>query len=93
MNYFLKNSFFSPFISSLIGLIPNCGASVILTELYLKGTISLAALIGGLLSISGVGLLVLFKVNKNLLENIKIVMLIYSIGVFVGILFQVFSLI
>lgn len=62
---FLKDSFFSPFISSLIGLIPNCAASVIITELYLNGALSLASCISGLLTGSGVALLVLFKVNKN----------------------------
>ena len=61
----LNNSILSPFITSLIGLIPNCAASVILTELYLNSTISLGALIGGLLTSSGSSLLVLIKNNKN----------------------------
>lgn len=81
---FLKDSFFGPFLTSLIGLIPNCGASVIITELYLNGAITLGATLSGLLTGSGIALLVLFKVNKNLLENVKILGTLYSIGVIVG---------
>lgn len=89
---FLKDSFFSPFISSLIGLIPNCGASVILTELYLSGVISLASCIAGLLTGSGVALLVLFKVNKNKKDNIKILATLYLIGALSGVLIKIISM-
>ena len=58
-------------ISGLIGLIPNCASSVILTELYLGNILSMGAMIAGLLVNSGIGVLVLFKVNKNLKENIQ----------------------
>ena len=61
----LNNSILSPFITSLIGLIPNCGASVILTELYLNNAINLPSLISGLLTGSGTALIVLFKGNKS----------------------------
>lgn len=71
-------------LSSLFGIIPNCAASVVLTELYLSGGISLAALIGGLLSGGGVGILILFKRNRNLKENIMIVGIVYAIGVLAG---------
>lgn len=83
---FLKNSIFSPFISSLVGLIPNCASSVAITELYLNNAISFGALLSGLLTGSGVGILVLFKTNKNLKENIKILLIIYFIGVISGII-------
>ncbi len=79
-----KGSFLTPFISGLIGLIPNCAASIILTELYLNDILSLGMAIAGLLTSSGVALLVLFKSNKNLKENIYIVLTIYAIGVFAG---------
>ena len=62
----MKNNLIAPFITSLIGLIPNCAASITLTELFLKGAISFGALISGLLTGSGVSILVLFKSNKNL---------------------------
>ena len=81
---FLKNSIFSPFLSSLVGLIPNCGASVVLTELYLKEVITISSAISGLLTGSGVALLVLFKVNKNIKDNIKILITIYLIGSITG---------
>ena len=58
---FLKDSIFGPFISSIIGLIPNCGASVVITQLYLNNAISLGSTIAGLLTGSGVALVVLFK--------------------------------
>lgn len=86
---FLKDSIFSPFISSLVGLIPNCGASVALTELYLNEAINLGSLIGGLLTGAGVGLLILFKTNKNIKENINIVLTLYVIGVISGILINI----
>lgn len=89
----LNNSILSPFITSLIGLIPNCAASVILTELYLNSTISLGALIGGLLTSSGSSLLVLIKNNKNKKENISIILLLYALGVLSGIIIELISLI
>lgn len=89
----LNNSILSPFITSLIGLIPNCAASVILTELYLNSTISLGALIGGLLTSSGSSLLVLIKNNKNKKENLSIILLLYTLGVLSGIIIELISLI
>ena len=73
-------------ISGLIGLIPNCASSVILTELYLGNILSMGAMIAGLLVNSGIGVLVLFKVNKNLKENITILGILYIIGIVSGIL-------
>lgn len=90
---FLKDSVFAPFISSLIGLIPNCGASVIITELYLSGVISFASCVSGLLTGSGVALLVLFKVNKNKKDNVKILLTLYLIGAISGLLIEFISLI
>ena len=89
----LNNSILSPFITSLIGLIPNCAASVILTELYLNSSISLGALIGGLLTSSGSSLLVLIKNNKNKKENLSIILLLYALGVLSGIIIELISLI
>ena len=85
----LKNSVFGSFITTLIALIPNCGSSVVITELYLKNAITYGSMIGGLLTGSGVGLLVLFRVNKPLKDNIKIVTLIYSLGVITGIIIDI----
>lgn len=77
-----------PVIAGIIGLIPNCAASVILTQMYLENVISVATLISGLLVGAGVGLAVLFKMNKGIKENIKIVTLLYSIGVIIGIIIE-----
>ena len=71
-------------LSTLVGLIPNCASSVVLTELFLEDAISFACLIAGLLVNAGVGLLVLFKLNKNKKECIGIVLLLFSIGLLSG---------
>lgn len=86
----LKNNIFAPFLTSLIGLIPNCAASVLLTELYLNNAITFAALISGLLTGAGIGILVLFKTNKNKKENIQILLTIYLIGSIIGLLMELF---
>ena len=89
---FLKDNIFSPFISSLVGLIPNCAASVVLTELYVSGVISLSSVIAGLLTGSGVALLVLFRGNKNLKENLFILTLVYLIGAFSGLIIGIIEM-
>ena len=74
------------FLSALIGLIPNCGASVLLTQLYLKGVLPASHMIAGLLDGAGVGLLILFRVNPDMRENIRITVLLYSLAVLFGFL-------
>ena len=73
------------FISGFIGLIPNCSASVVLTQLYIDGFININTLFSGSLVNGGVGLLVLFRVNKNIKENLHILALLYACGVLGGI--------
>ena len=80
-----------PVIAGIIGLIPNCAASVILTQMYLENVISIATLVSGLLVGAGIGLAVLFKTNKGIKENIKIVALLYSIGVISGIIIELIN--
>lgn len=82
------NLILSSLLSGLIGLIPNCASSVILTQLYLSNVLSLGAMIGGLLVNAGVGLIILFKVNHNQKENISIVAGLYLIGVISAIILQ-----
>ena len=89
---FLNNNILGSFVSSLIGLIPNCGASVVITELYLNNLLSLGSAMAGLLTGSGVALLVLFKTNHNLKDNIKIVSLVYILGVISGIIIDLIGL-
>lgn len=90
---FMKNTIFSYFVSSFVGLIPNCGASILITELYLNSTITLGAALSGLLTGAGIGLLILFKTNKNLKENIEIMTLIYLIGITSGIIIDLIGII
>lgn len=85
-NLLLNKSIITCFIASLIGLIPNCASSVIMTELYLSGLLKLGSLLSGLLTGSGLGILLLFKTNKNMKENITILSIIYFVGVLVGII-------
>ena len=87
-NNIIANNPFSVFVTSLIGLIPNCGASVMITTLYLKDIISFASMISGLLTGSGVALLVLFRSNKKISENILILSLIYFIGSISGLIIE-----
>ncbi len=81
---FGKNAWYTPILTSLIGLIPNCAASVVLVELYLQNIITFASCIAGLCAGSGVGLLILFKRNKNFKQNILITISLFAISVLVG---------
>ena len=78
-------------ISALIGIIPNCASSIILTELFLGKIITMGQMIAGLLVNSGIGILVLFKVNKNVKENLKILGILYIIGITSGILLDLIA--
>ena len=83
-----RGSRFQPFITGLIGLIPNCGASVLLAELYLAGGISFGAAIAGLCSGAGLGLAVLFRMDGSKGECLKILLLLYGLAVLAGIILQ-----
>ena len=72
-------------LSGAVGLIPNCAASVVITQLYLDGAMSLGAMMSGLLVGAGVGLIVLFRTNDSLKENLTMTGILYVIGVVAGI--------
>lgn len=74
------------FIAALVGLIPNCGASVALTELFLDGTLAAGPMIAGLLVSGGVGLLVLWRTNADLRQNAAVTGVVYAVGVAIGLL-------
>ena len=80
----LQNSLLQPAVAALIGLIPNCAASVILTELYLDGVISFASVVAGLCTGAGAGLIVMFRENHHIKENFKVVGLLYASAVISG---------
>lgn len=85
-NLILNQKVIGPMIAGIVGLIPNCAGSVILTQLYLEQVISFGSMIGGLLVGSGIGILILFRINKDIKENVKILGLLYGIGVICGII-------
>ena len=90
---FLRNQpVFGPVIAGIIGLIPNCASSVLLTQMYLENVISAATMISGLLVGAGVGLALLFKTNKGIKQNLKITALLYVIGVVSGILIELIGI-
>lgn len=74
--------------SALVGLIPNCGASVVITQLYLDGMLGTGAMISGLLVSAGVGLLVLFSENRKLKQNLLILAILLCIGIAWGFFFE-----
>lgn len=90
--WILNKPVIGPVIASLIGLIPNCAASVIITNMYLENVISLGSMISGLLTGAGVGLAVLFKTNSKIKENIGIIILLYAIGVISGIMIDLIGI-
>ena len=76
------------FGSALVGLIPNCGASVVITQLYLDGMLGTGAMMAGLLVSAGVGLLVLFGENRRIKQNLLILAGLYATGVVWGALLE-----
>ena len=76
----------SEIIAGIVGLIPNCSVSVLITELFVEGVISPGAMFSGLMTNAGVGLLVLFRLNKNMKENIFITLLLLVSGIVFGML-------
>ena len=87
-NLILNKPVIGPLIAGIIGLIPNCAASVVITQLYLEGALSFGGMMSGLLVGAGIGLLVLFKINGNMKKNFQIVGILYGFGVIFGILIE-----
>lgn len=75
-------------IAALVGLIPNCASSVVITELYLDGIIGAGEMMSGLLVNAGVGILVLLRLNRDRKQNAGIIAALYGIGVFWGVVIE-----
>lgn len=84
----LNNTFWQPIIAALVGLIPNCAASIAITELYLEGAISYGSVIAGLSASGGLGILVLFKEDKNKKEVFKVIGLLFLVSVIAGLIIE-----
>ena len=78
--------------SALVGLIPNCSASVVITQLYLEGALQLAPMLAGTLISAGVGYLVLFRTNRSARENVLFLIMMYVIGAGWGLILSAFGL-
>ncbi len=87
-----SHSLLAAMLTGLVGLVPNCAASVIITQLYVKQFISAGAMMAGLLVGAGVGVLVLFRTNRHLAQNVKITALLYAMGVTAGLLIDILQI-
>lgn len=88
----LHDSVFQPFLTALFGFIPNCAASVLLTQLYLEGALQFGAVVSGLCTGAGAGLLVLFRENRNPKDNLKILGILYVAAVIPGVILQILGI-
>ena len=80
------NPVLSVFGSALVGLVPNCAASVVIAQLYVSGVLGSGAMLAGLLVSAGVGLLVLVRTNRHWKQNVAIIVGLYAMGVFWGLI-------
>lgn len=87
-NIFLNGGFFQPILSALFGLIPNCAVSVGITELYLRGVLTFGSAIAGLCASGGLGILILFKEEKNKADVFKVIGILFGLSVFAGLFVQ-----
>lgn len=88
----LNRPVLSELLAGLVGLIPNCAASVVLTQLYVQGAMSGGAMMAGLFVSAGVGILVLCRTNRHIKENLWIISLLYITGVTAGMLVSALGL-
>ena len=84
--WILNNSFLGPFVSAFIGLIPNCAASVVITQMFLKGAMSFGSMMAGLLCGAGIGWIVLLRAGHNKRDTLKVIGILYLTSVLGGLL-------
>ena len=84
-----RMGFFQPVVAALVGLIPNCAASVLLTQLYVEGALRFSSLVAGLCTGAGVGLAVLWRTNPSWKQNLFITGLTWGAGAFLGVAMQI----
>lgn len=89
--FLLGDTLLQPLVAAAVGLIPNCAASVILTQLYLEEAISFASVISGLCTGAGIGLVVLWKVNQDKRENFRVIAVLFAAAVSAGIILEILA--
>lgn len=92
-DFLSANSVMAVIGSAVVGLIPNCAASVAIAQLYVEGILSCGAMMSGLLCAAGVGLLVLFRANRHVKENIRIVCLLLVVSIAFGLGFDILGIV
>lgn len=90
-SFLTQNSALAVLGSALVGLVPNCSASVVITQLYLEGVLSFAPMIAGTLVSAGVGYLVLFRTNESVRQNIIILVMLYVVAIIWGFVLSAFG--
>ncbi len=90
-DFILNKPIIGELLAGIIGLIPNCAASVVITQLFLDGLIPFGTMMAGLLVGAGVGVLILIRVNEEKKDTLKIVGLLYAIGVIAGMIINLFA--
>lgn len=86
----LSESVFQPLLAAVIGFIPNCASSVLLTQLYIEGTLSFGSLVAGLCTNAGAGMLILFRDKSKIKENLKVLGILYLCSVIPGVILHLF---
>ena len=87
-DFMTKSGVLQPILVTLVGLIPNCASSVLITELFLSGTISFGSCLGGLMVNAGLGIAFLFKENKNVKQNLAVTFGLFGVALVVAIVFH-----
>lgn len=90
-DFLAANPGLSVLASALVGLIPNCAASIVIADLFIEGVLGPGAMFAGLLVSAGVGLLVLIRANRHWKENLGIIVALYAMGVFWGFMVNLFG--
>ena len=85
-NFVNQNKYLSVIAASIVGLIPNCAASVVIAQVYVDGIIGFGALLAGLLDAAGVGLIVLFRNNRPMKQNLIITLALFAISIVIGLI-------
>ena len=89
-NILYTDSLIAPFVASLIGLIPNCASSVVITETFLSGGIAFGSFAAGLCANAGMGFVVLLKNVRQWKRNVTLIGICYGVAVVVGLLLNIF---